>query len=134
MGEVRFQRAGQLKDGSFILIDDVPCRVFKVDISKPGKHGSAKCRVEAKGIFDGKARGDLYGSQDDVKVPVIEKIVAQVLSDAGANWQLMNMETYETFEVPKPEPGEVDGVIEPGKEVELMKYDAYLKIAKIRST
>ncbi|HLC45457.1 MAG TPA: translation initiation factor IF-5A [archaeon] len=133
MSEVRYGKAGQLKEGSYILIEEVPCKITRIDISKPGKHGSAKCRIEARGLFDGKNRNDLYPSTEDVKIPVIEKTTAQILADVGASFQLMDMQSYETFELPKPEPGEVEGELAPGKEVELMKYGSNLKIARIKS-
>ena len=44
---------GSLKVGSYIIIDNEPCRIVSYDHSKPGKHGSAKARVSAMGVFDG---------------------------------------------------------------------------------
>ncbi|RLE80455.1 MAG: translation initiation factor IF-5A, partial [Thermoprotei archaeon] len=44
--------AGGIKTGSFIVIDGEPCRVVEVEKSKPGKHGSAKARIVAIGLFD----------------------------------------------------------------------------------
>ena len=40
-----------LKPGSYVLIDDVPCVVEKIQKSKSGKHGAAKMRVTAISIF-----------------------------------------------------------------------------------
>ena len=45
---------GSLKVGSYIVIDNEPCRIVSYDHSKPGKHGSAKARVSAIGVFDGR--------------------------------------------------------------------------------
>ncbi|MBI2584252.1 MAG: translation initiation factor IF-5A, partial [Candidatus Aenigmarchaeota archaeon] len=33
-----------LKKGGYVIIDDVPCTVASLDISRPGKHGAAKAR------------------------------------------------------------------------------------------
>ena len=56
-GEKKFNTAGHLKPGSFVLIDGFPCQVKSVDKSKPGKHGSAKVRVVAFDVFSNQKRG-----------------------------------------------------------------------------
>ena len=43
---------GSLKVGSYVIIDEAPCRIVDYSKSKPGKHGSAKARVVAMGVFD----------------------------------------------------------------------------------
>lgn len=105
----------KLKQGGFILIDDVPCRVDKVQASSSGKHGHSKIRVDAIGVLDGRRRSIVKPSGEDVDVPIINKGVAQVLAIVGENAQLMDMQTYETFELPVPE--ELKGKIEAGTEV-----------------
>ena len=50
---------GSLKIGSYILLPvsdqptGEPCRIVEYDTSKPGKHGAAKARIVAVGVFDG---------------------------------------------------------------------------------
>jgi translation initiation factor 5A len=58
---------------------------------------------------------------DRVQVPIIEKRTAQVVSITGANAQLMDMETYETFELPIPEPEIANQAVEQGKEVQYIE-------------
>ena len=48
-----------LKPGHYVMIDDEPCRVNKVTLSKPGKHGSTKARVDTSGLFDNRKRSIL---------------------------------------------------------------------------
>ena len=105
----------KLKSGGFILIDDIPCRVDKVQTSSSGKHGHAKVRVEAIGILDGRRRSIVKSSGKTVDVPIINKRMAQVLSIVGDNAQLMDMETYEVFELPIPE--ELKDTIQAGTEI-----------------
>lgn len=105
----------KLKSGGFILIDDIPCRVDKVQTSSSGKHGHAKVRVEAIGILDGRRRSIVKSSGKTVDVPIINKRMAQVLSIAGDNAQLMDMQTYEVFELPIPE--ELKDTIQAGTEI-----------------
>lgn len=105
----------KLKSGGFILIDGVPCRVDKVQTSSSGKHGHAKVRVDAIGVLDGKRRSIVKPSGENVDVPIINRNVAQVLAIVGDNAQLMDMQTYEVFELPIPV--ELKGTIEAGQEI-----------------
>lgn len=105
----------KLKPGGFILIDDVPCRVEKVQTSSTGKHGHAKVRVDAIGILDGRRRSMVKPSGETVDVPIINKHIAQILAIVGENAQLMDMQSYDVFELPIPE--ELKGQLEAGKEI-----------------
>lgn len=40
-----------LQEGNYVMIDDAACVINAYSTAKPGKHGSAKARIEAKGIF-----------------------------------------------------------------------------------
>jgi translation initiation factor 5A len=104
-----------LKVNRYIIIDEEPCKILSISTSKPGKHGEAKARIEAVGIFDNQKRSVVHPVKHKVGVPMIDKRSAQILSIMGENVQLMDMETYETFEMPIPE--ELKGQLEPGKEI-----------------
>jgi translation initiation factor 5A len=104
-----------LKVNRYIIIDDEPCKILSISTSKPGKHGEAKARIEAVGIFDNQKRSVVHPVKHKVGVPMIDKRSAQILSLTGDNVQLMDMETYQTFEMPIPE--ELKGQLEPGKEI-----------------
>ncbi|MHB1492229.1 MAG: translation initiation factor IF-5A [Thermoplasmataceae archaeon] len=87
----------ELKVGRYMLVDDSPCKIMDITTSKPGKHGEAKARIVAIGIFDNQKRSVVFPVKHKVKVPMIEKKNAQVLSVANKEAQLMDSETYETF-------------------------------------
>lgn len=111
MAEVR-----ELKVGRYVIIDDEPCKIQSISTSKPGKHGEAKARIDAVGIFDEQKRSVVHPVKHKVSVPIIDKRSAQILALIGTDAvQLMDMETYETFEMPVPE--EFKGQLEPGKEI-----------------
>jgi translation initiation factor 5A len=118
-----------LKPNRFIIIDDEPCKITSLTKSKPGKHGEAKARVEAVGIFDSQKRTLVHPVTHKVKVPIIDKRKAQVLVLMGAEVQLMDMETYETFNLPIP--GEFAGKIEPGKEILYLVAMGRKKITRV---
>jgi translation initiation factor 5A len=104
-----------LKPDSFVLIDNVPCRVEKVSISVSGKHGAAKARVDAIGLFDGRRRSIVKPADETVEVPIVNKKSAQVLAIVGENAQLMDLTDYSVFELPIPE--ELRGKIKAGEEI-----------------
>lgn len=116
--EISFSSMKDIKVGRFILIDGVPCKVVDIETSSPGKHGSAKMRVTAIGIFDGQKKTLLSPSHADVQVPVIKKTKAQVVSVTGETVQLMDTETYEVYDLPVTE--EFKGKLNAGAEVEVM--------------
>ncbi len=93
---------GSLKVGSYVMIEGVACKVSSLQVSRPGKHGHAKVRMEASGILDGKKRVTVMPGHDSVDVPVIEKKTAQVLSISGNTANVMETETYETFDLEIP--------------------------------
>src|SRR3989344_1716833 len=92
-----------LQKGSYIVIEGVPCRVVDTQTSRPGKHGHAKVRLQAVGIIDGKKRDIVMPGHDNIEVPIIEKKNAQVLSITGNKANVMDSETYETFDMEIPD-------------------------------
>ena len=106
------------KENRYIIIDDEPCKIISITKSKPGKHGEAKARIEAIGIFDGSKRSIVNPVSHKVHVPIIDKRSAQVVAVMGDNVQLMDMETYETFDIPIPD--EFKDRIEPGKDIQYL--------------
>lgn len=124
--------AGSLKEGSFIVIDGEPCKIVEIEKSKTGKHGSAKCRIVAIGIFDGVKRSVVVPADAQVEVPVVNKKVAQVIAIAGDTVQLQDLQTYEIYEVPMPEEEEIRSRLAPGVEVEVWEIMGRHKIMRIR--
>lgn len=119
----------EIKTGRFILIDGIPCKVVEIETSAPGKHGSAKMRVTAVGIFEGGKKTLLKPSDADAEVPIINKKKAQVVSVSGEISQMMDSETYESFEIKVPD--EFKSSIKPGAEVELLVYGEKKTISRV---
>ncbi len=118
-----------LKQGRYVIIDDEPCKITSINISKPGKHGEAKGRVEAVGIFDKQKRSMVHPVTHKVKIPMIDKRGAQVIAITGGEVQLMDLETYETFHVPVPDEFADDLVA--GAEVQYLIAMDRKKITKV---
>jgi len=100
--------AGSLKKGSYIVIEGAACTVTDIQTSRPGKHGHAKVRILAVGMIDGKKREAVMPGHDNIEVPIIQKRNAQVLSIHGKTANVMDAETYETFDLEIPE--EIQGL------------------------
>lgn len=115
-----------LKEGRYVVIDGEPCRIKKIQTSQPGKHGSAKARVSAVGIFDNKKRSFIKSVNDKIEVPIVERERGQVVSITGDTIQIMDLSTYETFEVRKPE----DIELSEGGEITYMAAMGRKKILK----
>ncbi|MGM0771160.1 MAG: translation initiation factor IF-5A, partial [Halobacteriota archaeon] len=62
----------ELKEGKYVVVDDEPCVIKGISKSKPGKHGSAKARIEAIGIFDGQKRSIISSVSAKTYVPIVE--------------------------------------------------------------
>jgi len=126
---LKFVNATELRSGSYIITDDnAPCVVKSIDISKTGKHGASKARIEAIGVIDGKKRILLKPGSDRFAVPMIEKRRGQVLSvNGGAN--IMDTETFETIVIPIPD--ELRQEIKEGSQVEYWDIEGQKIVKRI---
>jgi len=93
---------GDLRKGSYIIIDGEPCRIVEYSTAKTGKHGSAKAHIIAISLLTGQKKTLVAPVDTRVQVPVIEKRVGQVIADLGGSVQVLDMESYETIEIAKP--------------------------------
>lgn len=95
--------ASSVKNGSMIMIEEEPCEVRSMSKSSPGKHGSAKCKIKARGIFDEKDRHVTKPGDAMLMSPDVDKKEGQVVSIEDNIAQVMDMDTYETEEMQLPD-------------------------------
>ncbi len=132
---VNYATLGDLKKGSYIVIDGEPCRIVEITRAKTGKHGSAKAHVVAISVFTGQKKTLVAPVDTRVQVPIIEKRLGQILADMGDLLQIMDMETYDTFEVEKPTDDEqLVSKLQPGVTVEYWIIMGRPKIMRVRSS
>jgi len=129
---VTYATLGELKVGSYIVIDGEPCRIVEMSKAKTGKHGSAKAHVVAVCMFSGNKKTLVAPVDTRVEVPMIEKRIGQVLADTGDTVQIMDLETYDTFEIEKPKDQQLASKLEPGVEVEYWIIMGRRMIMKVR--
>ncbi|MCD6445416.1 translation initiation factor IF-5A [Candidatus Bathyarchaeota archaeon] len=123
---------GSLRVGGYIIVDGEPCRIVDLTKSKPGKHGAAKARIVAIGIFDGVKRSFVKPVDANVEVPIIEKRSGQVFSITPSNIQIMDLETYEYLDAPFPEDEELKAKLSPGVQVEYWRILGRVKIVRTK--
>lgn len=125
---------GSLKVGHNILIENEPCKIVEYEKSKPGKHGSAKARIVAMGVFDGVKRSIVSPVDAKVEVPLIEKYSGQIVSIGEDTVQLMNLETFDVFWTKKPNEEELGTRLSEGLEVEYWKIMDRMKIMRVKGS
>jgi len=131
---IKKSEAKSLKPGSYFLIEGEPCRVVSIEKSKPGKHGSAKANIVAIGFFDNRKRNVIMPADRMVDVPLIDKTSATVIADMGETYSLMDSETYETYEVPKPTDEEIASKIELNVAVEVWNVMDQKVITRVKTS
>ena len=112
---IKHEDVSSMKKGRYMIIDGRPCEIVNIERSAPGKHGHAKFRITGIDIITGAKKQGVYTGHDKVEVPIIEKKNASVLSVSEDKAQIMDMSSYETFEVDIPE--EFKGKLEPNMEI-----------------
>jgi len=116
MGDVKQIQATSLKKGSYVIIDGVACIVRSIQTSRPGKHGHAKCRIEAVSMIGSNKKIIVVPGHEKMESPIIEKKNAQILSVNNDVANVMDMESYETFDLKVP--SELKDKVVEGKQVD----------------
>ena len=119
--------ATSLRKGSYVMINNFPCVVKNIDISKTGKHGHAKARIEAVGLIDNQKRIIVKPGHENMQVPIIEKKRGQVLNTENGKVNIMDLESYETLGVNISEELQV----KEGQQVEYWKIGEKLIIKRV---
>jgi len=94
---------GKLREGRYVIIEDEPCKILGISISKPGKHGAAKARIDVAGIFDGVKRSIVQPVSARAYVPIVERKTGQVITVSGTTVTLMDMKDFTNFDIEVPE-------------------------------
>ena len=125
-------KVGELKVGSYAIIDNEPSQIVSIQKSKPGKHGSAKFRCTAISLFDGSKRSFVSPTDASIHIPIVEKRSAQVVSVSPASVQLMDLESYDVFDAALPEDEEIRSKLGAGRNVEYWKIMGQNKIQRVK--
>jgi translation initiation factor 5A len=115
-----------LKVGRYVAIDNDAFKILGMSKSKPGKHGSAKARIELENIFTGQKRSHVGTVTDAIHIPIIEKGSAIITHFQGDEVHAMDNKTYQTLILP------VDGGmnLQSGGEIQWMEAMGRYKISR----
>ena len=127
-------KAGQLKEGHYILQNNDVFLVRGIEKSKSGKHGHAKCRIKIENIFTGSKTEISVPGDLKLQSPVIDKRNAQVISIGSDSVQLMDLETYETFEAALPTEEDLKSKIQENSEIEYWNVIGKRKIMRVKGS
>ncbi|MHA1684953.1 MAG: translation initiation factor IF-5A [Candidatus Heimdallarchaeaceae archaeon] len=130
--DVKPVKAGQLKAGHYIIYNNEVYLIRDIEKSKAGKHGHAKARIKVENVFTGSKTELTVPTDTKLKSPIIDKRTAQVISLTGDSAQLMDMETYETFEAALPDDEELASKLQAGAEVEYWALIGKKKIMRVK--
>jgi len=123
---------GSLRVGGYMIIDNEPCRIVDIAKSKPGKHGSAKARIVAIGVFDGQKRQFVKPVDLNTEISIIDKRPGQVFAVNPSGVQIMDLETYEYLDTPFPDEEDLKAKLTPGVEIEYWKILGRVKIVRAK--
>lgn len=126
---LRLIDATEAKPGTTIMVDGEACTVRSNDISKTGKHGASKCRMECLEIFSGKKKIVAVPGHNRFEVPMVEKKKAQVLSVGESSVSVMDLDSYETIDMPFME--ELKGQLAPEKQVEYWNIEGKKAVMRV---
>ena len=108
--------ATEARVGTSILLEGEPYTIKKIDISKTGKHGHSKCRIEAVGIINNQKKVFVIPGHNRLEIPMIDKRKGQVLSKGENTISIMDLDSFETLDVPCSE--EIKSTLEVNSNVE----------------
>ena len=129
----KIAKVGDLREGSYAIVNDEPSEIVSIQKSKPGKHGSAKFRCVAVSLFDGRKQSFVSSTDQNIQIPIVDKRSGQVVSKGPGSVQLMDLETYEIFDVALPEEKKMVDKLDAGKEVEYWNIMDRIKIQRVKN-
>ena len=115
-----------LKVGRYVAIEDSAYKVLSISKSKPGKHGSAKARLELEDLFNRQKRSHVGTVTDTITVPVLEKGSAIITHLQGEEVHAMDTKTYASLILPIDTSMKLD----PGGEIQWVEAMGRYKITR----
>ncbi len=121
----RQKQVRDIQEGGYVMMDEAACKITHYSTAKPGKHGSAKARVEGKGVFDDKKRSFSQPVDAKIRVPIIERKQGQVINvESDTVAQVMDLDTYETITISTPS----NANLSPEDSIEFLEMEGKRKI------
>ena len=126
--------ATEAKVGPNIIVDGLSCVVKSIDISKTGKHGHAKSRITAVNLLTKSKKSIVVPSDTRIDCPEIDKRAGQIISISPDFVQVMDLESYETLDLAKPDEEELIKALAVGATVEYWIMMGTQTIRRVKGT
>lgn len=111
-----------LKKGRVIVVDGKPYQVVEYSQKVMGRGGSI-VNVRIKNLLDGSVLAKTYKGQEKIEAGEVSMQTAQYLYNDGSKAYFMNPTTFEQFELPLEDAGDVEKYMREGAEVQLQFFD-----------
>ncbi len=115
-----------LKVGRYVAIEDSAYKILSISKSKPGKHGSAKARLELENLFTKQKRSHVGTVTDTIQVPILEKGSAIITHLEGEEVHAMDTKSYASLILPIDTSMKLD----PGGEIQWVEAMGRYKITR----
>ena len=115
-----------LKVGRYVAIEDSAYKILSISKSKPGKHGSAKARLELENLFTKQKRSHFGTVTDTIQVPILETGAAIITHLEGEEVHAMDTKTYASLILPIDTSMKLD----PGGEIQWVEAMGRYKITR----
>ena len=115
-----------LKVGRYVAIEDSAYKILSLSKSKPGKHGSAKARLELENLFTKQKRSHVGTVTATINVPILEKGSAIITHIQGEEVHAMDTKTYASLILPIDTSMKLD----PGGEIQWVEAMGRYKITR----
>ena len=122
---------GNLDVGEYIVVNGDPCVITKKTSSSTKNTDPKKEKIYVEGLFDGQKRTMVKKLTEEVEVPEVERGNGQVVAIIRGNAQVMDLSSYDTFELAIPL--ELRGELEEGDEIEYVESLDRRKMVRKRS-
>ena len=100
----------QFKNGLKLMLDGNPCSIVNNEIVKPGK-GQAFNRVKFKDLITGKTLIKTFKSGESLEGADVMELDMQYLYNDGENWNFMDPDSFDQYEVPTETVAEAKGYL-----------------------
>lgn len=111
-----------LKKGQVFQLDGVPYRVIEYGQKVMGRGGSI-VNVKIKSLLDGKVLDKTFKGNDSIEPADVTNKNVQYLYNDGSMFFFMDENTYEQFELPAADMGDLAGYMKEGDRVQSQLFD-----------
>ena len=120
----------KLKKGDYVLYENEPCRVQKMELKVISKHSHTRAKLELLSMFSGNRYVMNLGPHETMEDVEITRRHGQFISKVGGGVQVMSMDNYEMVDAEIPP--ELFEEIKEGDDVTYIEFRGRAKVLETR--